>query len=61
MKLDVIAEECKAISTRLSEVANEMEKHPETTDARSFADAIAELHYLAEKLSSLDRHMLEGE
>jgi len=58
MKLDVIAEECKAISFRLSKVADEIsEKYPATTDARSFADAIGELHYLAEKLSSLDRHM----
>jgi len=57
MKLNVIAEECRAISNRLSSIANEMEKYPATTDARGFIDAIAELHYLAERLNALDKHM----
>jgi len=57
MKPTVIAEECRGISNRLSSLANEMEKYPATTDAKGFIDAIGELHYLAERLNALDRHM----
>jgi len=58
MKLSVIAEECRAISNCLSDVANDIsEEYPSTTDARGLPDAISELHYLAERLSALDRHM----
>jgi len=57
MKPNIIAEECRAISNRLSEVASEMDKPAETTDSKKFMDAVNELHYLAEKLSALDKYM----